>query len=99
MVFTVQIRCTYGACIVYVGCKTAETAAVFEMLGRAEPLARPVTMLALVGGIEYARVTWSHACESEQPCWEWPVIGLESHTSDKEDDAMLPKKARMMEEQ
>ena len=162
---------------------TAETAAVFEVLGRASPEARPVTMLALVGGssmgdfvirhapvneapglpaekllqeasldwedvaqaarravdnesplrgkkrhlqdststfytfqemvhhfqrllrldpraaVEYARVTWSHACESEEPCWEWQVIGLESDTSDKEDDVMLPKKARMMEEQ
>ena len=48
--------------------------------------------------VEYARVTWSHSCESDEPCWEWQVIGLESDTSDKEDDVMLPKKARMMEE-
>ena len=79
---TVYIR----SCIVYVGCTTAETAAVFEMLGRAEPMALPVTMFSLVGGIEHEQPPSLSSCAGSR------LIGLESHTFDKEDDARLPKK-------
>ena len=79
---TVYIR----SCIVYVGCTTAETAAVFEMLGRAEPMALPVTMFSLVGGIEHEQPPSLSSCAGSR------LIGLESHTSDKEDDVRLPKK-------
>ena len=66
---------------------------MFEMLGRAEPLALPVTMFSLVGGIEHEQFPSLSSCAGSR------LIGLESHTSDKEDDVRLPKKARMLEQQ